>query len=52
MTLVAIASLPHVGICGSAARRKIKGGGFLITPRHYGVVYNLSADAKATDSAV
>jgi hypothetical protein len=29
---------------------KDKGGGFLIIPRHYGVVYHLSADAKATDS--
>ena len=31
---------------------KDKGGGFLITPRHYGVVYHLRADAKATNSAV
>ena len=31
---------------------KDKGGGFLITPGHYGVVYHLGADAKATDSAV
>jgi hypothetical protein len=51
MTLVAIASTPHVGIRGWR-RAKDKGGGFLITPRHYGVVYHLSADAKATDSAV
>ena len=52
MTLVAIGSIPHVGIGASAASRKIKGCGFLIIPRHYGVVYHLGADAKATDSAV